>query len=131
MQIRVVDEQHCAEFLASLYNPEFQERQETTSEVHEQPFRWIFDLQKVRPWNSLVDWSGEGDGIHWISGEAGSSKSTLMSYIIPHSCTTDTLDVWTHGLQVRSPAFFFLECWNWFAEKFLGSLEILALPDPE
>ena len=105
------------EFLKSLWFHEIHRRQETVGEAHQRTFQWIFEpsgLKKsARRWQSFVEWLEHGDGIYWISGKAGSGKSTLMSYICQDDRTAHALRVWSgvKGLLILS--FYF---WNAGAE---------------
>ena len=60
-------------------------------------------------WDSIVQWFERGNGIYWISGKAGSGKSTLMNYICQDSRSQDLLKVWSGTKEVFTPTFFF---WN-------------------
>lgn len=124
MQLKLNNEQHRTKFLASLYYPEMQERQEKISEAHQQTFEWIFDRtgKGIRPWDDFVDWLEKGDGIYWIQGKAGAGRSTLMNYITTDSRTTDSLNAWGHPSQVLTLTFFF---WNAGTELQKSSLGLL------
>ncbi len=72
-------------YLGSLWYPEIKHREETIKEAHARTFRWIFEPdvsdKAVRRWHSFVEWLASGQGTYWISGKAGSGKSTLMNCI--------------------------------------------------
>ncbi|KAK5729818.1 hypothetical protein LTR17_011579 [Elasticomyces elasticus] len=54
-------------------------------------FRWVFDAAR----SPLPGWlAGEGSNIFWMSGKAGSGKSTLMKYLRSHPETTKLLHTW-------------------------------------
>ena len=79
----IADDEYCRWFLKSLYFPEIHSRQEEIANAHKKTFQWIFDEsgEKVRPWSNFIEWLEEGSGTYWISGKAGSGKSTLMNYV--------------------------------------------------
>lgn len=64
----------------------FREREQRGDDIdpkHAKTFEWIYespDNQTV-PWASLVDWLKTPGGVYWISGRAGSGKSTLMKFL--------------------------------------------------
>ncbi|KAK3348820.1 hypothetical protein B0T25DRAFT_581897 [Lasiosphaeria hispida] len=58
-------------------------------------FAWIFD-DNISGWHSFSSWlKSDQDWIYWISGKAGSGKSTLMKFII------DNHDSTGHGTVTR------------------------------
>lgn len=54
-----------------------QERYYDITEAHQKTFQWIYE----RPDLKFVQWLQGGSGVYWITGKAGSGKSTLMKYI--------------------------------------------------
>jgi Cdc6-like AAA superfamily ATPase len=79
-------------FLAGLKYGEMNSRRSAITIPHENTFRWIFDESTEVPWDNFIHWlkSGE-DNIYWISGKAGSGKSTLMKFIIDSEETKKAL----------------------------------------
>jgi hypothetical protein len=62
-------------------------------EAHEKTFKWIFDKSLT----NFVEWMKTSNGIFWISGKAGSGKSTLMKFIGQHPQTgNETLYTASH-----------------------------------
>ena len=62
--------------------------------AHEETFRWILDPPshddeggEGRARHHFLDWLGSGEGIFWVSGKAGSGKSTLMKFLADHATT--------------------------------------------
>ncbi len=105
--------EYCQRFLNSLRYDQIYTRQENVKDAHKETFQWIYkrdglDHVPVR-WHDFAQWLEEGGGIYWISGKAGSGKSTLMSYICQHDQTSKSLSVWSGGKEVFAPRFFF---WN-------------------
>ena len=56
-----------------------------------------------------MHWLESGHGTYWISGKAGSGKSTLMNFISQDPRTNAALRVWSGTSEVLLPKFFF---WN-------------------
>ncbi|RFU79029.1 hypothetical protein TARUN_3158 [Trichoderma arundinaceum] len=84
-------EQKRKTILQTLYFSQLQERELAVSEAHESTLEWIFD--EVKPTN-FVKWLRESDSIYWISGKAGSGKSTLMRFLTGHRKTLHLLKEW-------------------------------------
>ncbi len=66
-------------------------------------------LQGERQWDDLPKWLRSGEGIYWVSGKAGSGKSTLMKRLVQHSRTGDLLLEWasSRGRSYNLIKFFF------------------------
>ena len=95
--------------LASLHFPEIHSRQEEVAEAHQETFQWIFDDSggAMRPWANFVDWLKTESDTYWISGKAGSGKSTLMNYILQDERTMETLRAWAEPKDIVCLSFFF------------------------
>ncbi|KAL2074233.1 hypothetical protein VTL71DRAFT_8011 [Oculimacula yallundae] len=95
--------------IESLHYPTRTVRHETIPEAHMQTFEWIFQDPVVggKPWSDFGNWLETGNGIYWISGKAGSGKSTLMKFVLDHEITRQKLDVWAQGSVLETPSFFF------------------------
>ncbi|KAI9686895.1 MAG: hypothetical protein M1822_002648 [Bathelium mastoideum] len=88
--------------LNSLRFPSLYIRHDNVKEAHAWTFEWIFttgdtplqqaDEDKISP--QFVEWLESwyrGDGVYWISGKAGSGKSTLMKFICNNPKTVKAL----------------------------------------
>ncbi|KAB8337258.1 hypothetical protein FH972_021560 [Carpinus fangiana] len=60
-------------------------------------------------WDKLSEWLISGNDYYWISGKAGSGKSTLTDYIWTNQRTDKGLDLWASGRDLLKLRFFF---WN-------------------
>lgn len=91
------------------------DREESVTVAHSKTFDWIFSneptvLQGWRPKSSLSGWLQNGEqqeGIYWISGKAGSGKSTLMRFIMHHAKTMSLLGSWAGNKQLITAGFYF------------------------
>ena len=112
-QKQLAHERYCQRFLETLGYPEIHRRQETVSEAYQKTFQWVYEPNAVggsaTRWDSIVQWFERGSGIYWISGKAGSGKSTLMNYICQDNRSQDLLKIWSGTKEVFTPTFFF---WN-------------------
>lgn len=109
--VQLVKWAYQRQFLESLYFPEIHARQEEIPDAHKNTFYWVFEQAKsrLRPWDNFAEWLESGSRTYWISGKAGSGKSTLMNYICQQPQTQRFLEIWSAGGTVLTPKFFF---WN-------------------
>lgn len=55
------------------------------------------------PWDSFTDWlQSTRERLYWISGKAGSGKSTLMKFLIQHQQTQSGLESWNPNTLILS-----------------------------
>ncbi|KAI9680234.1 MAG: hypothetical protein M1822_007233 [Bathelium mastoideum] len=85
------DSDKICKILGSLYFMQMKERQSDVAQAHRTTFEWIF---KQKTDVNFMDWLQHSNGIYWISGKAGSGKSTLMKFILHHPCTKELLARW-------------------------------------
>ncbi|KAH7357079.1 hypothetical protein BKA65DRAFT_220909 [Rhexocercosporidium sp. MPI-PUGE-AT-0058] len=96
--------------LQHLSFPTLDVRYENIDPAHAQTFDWIFDGYKSSDSSTpgFPEWlEGNGDNLFWISGKAGSGKSTLMKYIYDDPRTWQKLSRWTGGQKITKGSFFF------------------------
>jgi hypothetical protein len=107
-------------FIDSLYFPEFRERERNVSEPCKSTFEWFFkhelDESMMYPgppnhasWRSFPRWLEDSDSNqqYWLSGKAGSGKSTLMAQIIRNlERTKDHLRHWSGSRHLCTLSFF-------------------------
>lgn len=118
---------YCDKFLASLHFPEIESRQEEVAEAHQETFQWIFDDSggEMRPWANFVDWLKTESNTYWISGKAGSGKSTLMNYIRQDERTMKALKAWAGPKNIICPSFFFWAAGSKLQKSVAGLLRSL------
>lgn len=123
----IATEDSYKRLLESLYFPDFDARQEGIDEAHKNTFEWIFDKSgdEVRPWHSFIDWLENGHGTYWISGKAGSGKSTLMNLLCQDSRTDAALRIWSGTNEVFMPKFFFWSPGSQLQKSLAGLLRSL------
>ena len=113
--------------LESLYFPEMNSRQEEIKEAHKRTFNWLFDEsgEELGPWSNYTEWLRTGQGTYWISGKAGSGKSTLMNMLYHDERTMDYLKAWTEPRQLITANFFFWKAGTEMQRTHLGLLRSL------
>ncbi|KAK1765197.1 hypothetical protein QBC33DRAFT_593208 [Phialemonium atrogriseum] len=95
---RIVGERCYSKIIARLYYRGMQDREHGILQAHEKTFRWVFEDsgQVSVPWSDLKEWLASDNAIYWITGKAGSGKSTLMRYIsqpIPNPGEEETMAI--------------------------------------
>ena len=74
---------------------------------------------------SFLNWLRSGNDIYWISGKAGSGKSTLMRYIVEDVRTKMELQSWAGQAKVVTASFFFSGLGNTLQKSEQGLLQSL------
>jgi hypothetical protein len=96
--------------LAILWFRAMDDREASISLPHNKTMQWALQPpQNDVPWDDFSKWLTEGSGIYWISGKAGSGKSTLMKYLFHHPETRALVSRWAGGASYSLIPFFF---WN-------------------
>lgn len=89
-------------------------RYEKIAEAHAQTFEWIFKDYTHHGGShygdTFIEWLRHGTGIFWVTGKAGSGKSTLMKFLSHHRLTSETLTHWSGTKELVSASFYF-----WYA----------------
>ncbi|KAK4569996.1 hypothetical protein LTR86_002966 [Recurvomyces mirabilis] len=81
--------------LDSLVFAEMHQRKRDIHKQYPDTFSWMFD-EVCTPFKT---WLSSGSGIFWVSGKAGSGKSTLMKYVTDSDQGTHTLHQWARSKQ--------------------------------
>ena len=110
-----------------LYFPAMHDRDQGIDKAHKQTFEWIFDKtgNELRPWHHFIDWLEKGHGTYWISGKAGSGKSTLMNFICHDPRTDAALRIWSGIDEIFMPSFFFWSPGSQLQKSLAGLLRSL------
>lgn len=100
-------------FLSTLNFPSRPQRHEKISNAHERTFRWVLDCSQTsrnddcKERTLLLDWLMQGSGLFWVSGRAGSGKSTFMKFVADHDATRRALEEWADGHKLVIAAHYF------------------------
>ena len=77
-----------SQFITSLEYDDMIDRENRIATAHELTFQWILqdnqsqDQQSLRPrWSSFPEWLETDNQLYWVTGKAGSGKSTLMKFL--------------------------------------------------
>ncbi|GIZ38534.1 hypothetical protein CKM354_000195000 [Cercospora kikuchii] len=97
--------------LASLRFEEMDSRRCRIQDPNTSTYDWILDERKQSyPIVRYTTWLQNDSGFYWVTGKAGSGKSTLMKYISAHRSTIEALKKWagTRRLITASHYFWYL-----------------------
>ncbi|KPM39267.1 hypothetical protein AK830_g7298 [Neonectria ditissima] len=97
--------QRQSRVIKSLYFPELRRRWSQITDADQFTNTWLFDPTRT----NFSEWLKNGDGIYWISGKAGSGKSTLMKFAAEHAHTAAALKEWAGSAQLYTASYYF---WN-------------------
>jgi hypothetical protein len=91
-------------FLKSLHFKQIKARQFEVKTAHANTFEWIFEEGEKQKFGQ---WLSGPSGVFWISGKAGSGKSTLMKFLGGHARLRTKLQVWAGGCETFVASHFF------------------------
>ena len=115
--------------LESLCDKSMTIRHEKIVDDHAKTFEWIYhdySLDKESQKGTVfVDWLAHGAGIFWITGKAGSGKSTLMKYLSHHRTTERVLQSWSGQQELVVASFYFWYAGTEFQKSQEGLLKSL------
>ncbi|KAI3318248.1 hypothetical protein HD806DRAFT_512321 [Xylariaceae sp. AK1471] len=98
------DARKTIQILSSLKYYEIEQRHETIPEAHKSTFEWAFEPDAT----NLSAWLSSKEAIpYWISGNAGSGKSTLMKFVHTHCQTRKHLNLWAGKRRLHMVSHFF------------------------
>ena len=119
--------------LDSLYSPQMEERHRRIVEAHYRTFDWIFQTptgasraESMSLEGSFTSWLETGNGFYWISGKAGSGKSTLMKLISGDVRTKGYLNMWAGSFKLITASFYFWNAGSSTQDLFLGPYSLCS-----
>jgi hypothetical protein len=85
------------------------DRYDDIAAAHQETFNWALEgrAKDTISWPSLADWLRQDSGVYWISGKAGSGKSTLMKYLYQDPRFMEALNVWAGDDRLIVADFYF------------------------
>ncbi|KAH9240798.1 hypothetical protein K456DRAFT_1733445 [Colletotrichum gloeosporioides 23] len=101
------------DLLDSLYFRQEIDRFHDIKPAHKGTFEWIYSEPRSgatkSTWANFQTWLQHDSGIYWVSGKAGSGKSTLMKMVSNDGRTRHHLLEWSAGCRLLMLSFYF---WN-------------------
>ena len=111
IKLKLYDEVDFSDqLLAVLRYNEMKYRSEGIGEAYEETYEWIFNPPpEEQDWGSFIEWLVGTEPLYWITGKAGSGKSTLMKLICEHKITSRGLRKWAQssGYDIFISSFYF------------------------
>ncbi len=89
--------------IKTLHFSQIRDREFAILDAHQTTFEGVFDNKTT----NFSTWCRSYGGIYWISGKAGSGKSTLMKFLLSHQKTKDLLCDWAGQKQLVTASHFF------------------------
>ncbi|KAK6424590.1 hypothetical protein LTR81_002930 [Elasticomyces elasticus] len=121
-------------FLNSLWFAEIDQRHNEVKTACPNTLEWIFEVeppdygpQPQKPWSSFASWLRSNDSMYWISGKAGSGKSTLMAHLLNDDRTVEGLESWANGCELLRLNYFFWRPGSALQNSVEGLLKTIAL----
>lgn len=86
-------------------------RYDRIAEAHTRTFAWILEPEQaqkdtVSP-NLFLKWLRAGNEVFWLTGNAGSGKSTLMKFLSLNPKTEEALKLWAGSRQLSVGSYYF------------------------
>ena len=108
------EKRFCSSILAHLEFYDMPDRHDAIPIAHQDTFEWIYRAPQngvTHPGHDFVAWlkSSDQGNLYWITGKAGSGKSTLMKFIYDNPRTYQYLKSWANNTPLVVGGFFF---WN-------------------
>lgn len=95
--------------LSRLWFRRIDDRRESIKEAHHKTLQWALSPPTSDvPWDDLSAWLRSGSGVYWISGKAGSGKSTLMKHLYMDKRIGELLSRWAGRLGYTLCDYFFM-----------------------
>ncbi|KAI1740083.1 prion-inhibition and propagation-domain-containing protein [Xylaria scruposa] len=105
-----IEEQCRTKIVNQLWFRKMAERKDMIDKPSSRSLHWSLEPpSKEVEWDDLSAWLESGSDVYWISGKAGSGKSTLMKYLLENQKTTELLKSWGDTRTVAIAAFFLYE----------------------
>jgi hypothetical protein len=91
-----------------LYSHRQDDRFEDIAQAHQKTFTWAFEKKNSsQSGPDLLNWLQSLSGTYWISGKAGSGKSTLMKYFVQDPRFKQALQEWAADDSLVIATFYF------------------------
>ncbi|KAF4443142.1 ent-kaurene oxidase [Fusarium austroafricanum] len=95
------------DIINSLWFQSIESRDKSISDTYKSTYEWIFDQDSETRFTNWL--RGNDNPVYWITGKAGSGKSTLMKYVAHHPTTMSHLQHWAGDSPILFTHFYFWE----------------------
>ncbi|KAI2627444.1 hypothetical protein GGS26DRAFT_592472 [Hypomontagnella submonticulosa] len=101
---RMLEFQKVTTIVVGLEFCQIETRRDSIMEAYCNTYQWVFDGEVA----NFKTWLAESDApVYWITGNAGSGKSTLMKYLIGHPRLQSMLTIWARDRTIYFASYFF------------------------
>ena len=129
LQTEILSLNDQIQILETLYFPQIFERVENIKDAHHSTFEWLFgdteDSLEPDEGPCIWRWLQYGSKTFWVSGKAGSGKSTLMKFFHKNWKTRAALKNWAAGKKLIVASFFFWHAGTAMQKSQQGLLQTL------
>ena len=94
-------------FVERLNYAGMRKRYDAIQVAHSRTFEWVFSEEHEGRSLGFQQWLKTNSGMFWITGKAGSGKSTLMKYICSNPRTEEDLAIWSGSQPTIMAKYFF------------------------
>lgn len=112
-------------YLKSLDFQTLKIRLERIPVAYAKTFDWIFNPGNAESSPEFYEWLRSENGVYWMSGKAGSGKSTMMKYLVGHATTRAGLTEWARNETLVIGKFFFWSAGTTLQKSLEGLLRSL------
>lgn len=113
--------------LESLRYSDMANRQGMISAPDHSTYTWIFETDDtISPPITFMPWLKTGDGVFWVTGKAGSGKSTLMKHICNDKRTGVALEEWAAGRKLLTASHYFWYLGSPMEKSYSGLLKSIV-----
>lgn len=110
-QVEIKPEDVISMLLNMLKFRQMTARQEDIATAHTGTFRWLLDESTRNPsfslFSPLLPWLETEQGCYWVSGKAGSGKSTCMKYLGASDPVNIAVAKWAGSVELINATFYF------------------------
>lgn len=99
-----------SKLLNALWFSRMADRSDDINPAHYQTFEWIYsDGQKSNNLSTctFMGWTSSNNGVFWVSGRAGSGKSTLMKFLSVDDRTMEAFKIWAGDRKLITASYYF------------------------
>lgn len=117
---------------SSLWYETMEDREQTILPAYNRTLGWVFKSEgsprrKRLPWDDFNKFLSKDPGTYWVTGKAGSGKSTLMKFANLNPSLDAALQTWAAGRPLIKASFYFYHLGTTMQKSLLGLLRSMIL----
>ncbi|KAG8158351.1 hypothetical protein KVR01_012112 [Diaporthe batatas] len=119
-------------FHSSLWYETMEDREQTILPAYNRTLNWIFKSEgsprrERLPWDDFNNFLSKDSGTYWVTGKAGSGKSTLMKFANLNPSLDAALQTWAAGRPLVKASFYFYYLGTTMQKSLAGLLRSIVL----